>query len=291
MSSKPRASVARAVAARAEAERRRRTRVAAGASAVVVLAVLVLVVAKFASGSGSSGDAPAKATGALDSAVMRHLLSVDPTSIAAAGNTEPSNGPHAIEAPAVTRDGKPYVLYVGAEYCPFCAAERWALTLALSQFGSFDGLRTGYSGAEDVFPDTATVSYYGSRFTSEHLAFRGVELRTSELVDGQYTPLENLTGEDATLFNTYNAPPFVNGQGGSIPWVNLGGTAVHSGASFTPELMQGKTQLEIAQAIADPQSTLGRQVRSATANYVRVLCGLTGGKPAAVCGPFEPSAS
>src|SRR5438876_6623085 len=37
--------------------------------------------------------------------------------------------------------GKPVVLYVGAQYCPFCAAERWALVLALSRFGHWAGLR------------------------------------------------------------------------------------------------------------------------------------------------------
>ena len=38
--------------------------------------------------------------------------------------------------PALTSGGKPEILYVGAEYCPYCAAERWAMVVALSRFGT-----------------------------------------------------------------------------------------------------------------------------------------------------------
>ena len=45
----------------------------------------------------------------------------------------------------LTSGGKPEVLYMGAEYCPFCAAERWAMVVALSRFGTFSGLSTVHS--------------------------------------------------------------------------------------------------------------------------------------------------
>src|SRR5271170_3657702 len=32
------------------------------------------------------------------------------------------------------------VSYVGAEYCPYCAIQRWALLVALSKFGTFTSL-------------------------------------------------------------------------------------------------------------------------------------------------------
>ena len=37
---------------------------------------------------------------------------------------------------ALTEAGLPEMLYMGAEYCPFCAAERWAMVMALSKFGT-----------------------------------------------------------------------------------------------------------------------------------------------------------
>src|SRR5260370_41807585 len=33
--------------------------------------------------------------------------------------------------------GKPEFCYMGAEYCPCCAAERWAVVVALSRVGTF----------------------------------------------------------------------------------------------------------------------------------------------------------
>ncbi len=32
--------------------------------------------------------------------------------------------------PALTSGGKPQIVYMGAEYCPYCAAERWAMVVA-----------------------------------------------------------------------------------------------------------------------------------------------------------------
>ena len=40
-------------------------------------------------------------------------------------------------------DGKtPAMLYYGAEYCPYCAAERWAIATALARFGTWSNLQT-----------------------------------------------------------------------------------------------------------------------------------------------------
>jgi hypothetical protein len=61
--------------------------------------------------------------------------------------------------------GKPLVVYIGAEYCPFCAAQRWPLVVALSRFGTFSGLSVTRSASEDVFPDTATLSFHSASYT------------------------------------------------------------------------------------------------------------------------------
>jgi len=37
----------------------------------------------------------------------------------------------------LTAGGKPEVLYVSTQYCPYCAAENWALLVALGRFGVF----------------------------------------------------------------------------------------------------------------------------------------------------------
>ena len=53
--------------------------------------------------------------------------------------------------PPMTLDGKsPAMLYYGAEYCPYCAAERWAMTAALSRFGTWSNLKITASSHTDV---------------------------------------------------------------------------------------------------------------------------------------------
>jgi hypothetical protein len=77
--------------------------------------------------------------------------------------------------PLLTSGGKPEVVYMGGEYCPFCAAERWALTAALSRFGTFTGLGLIHSSPTDVYASTPTLSFHGSRFTSKYVSFAPVE--------------------------------------------------------------------------------------------------------------------
>ena len=53
------------------------------------------------------------------------------------------------------------MLYYGAEYCPYCAAERWAIAAALSRFGTWSNLKITASSHTDVYAETHTFSYYG----------------------------------------------------------------------------------------------------------------------------------
>src|SRR5207245_8284001 len=88
-------------------------------------------------------------------------------------------------------DGQPEVLYGGAEWCPCCAAERWAMVVALSHFGSFSGLHFTTSASNDVFPDTHTLSFNGSTYTSAYLRFVPVELE-----DRNHGPLQTLDSQE-----------------------------------------------------------------------------------------------
>ena len=59
-------------------------------------------------------------------------------------------------------NGKPEVLYIGADYCPFCAVTRWGLILALMRFGNFTKLHYMTSSASDSYPSTPTFTFYNS---------------------------------------------------------------------------------------------------------------------------------
>jgi hypothetical protein len=81
--------------------------------------------------------------------------------------------------------GKPSVIYIGAISCIYCGENRWAMALALSRFGSFKNLYTGYSSIGDG--DIPTIYWlpmnyttkagvkYGNEYTSNYINFYSVE--------------------------------------------------------------------------------------------------------------------
>jgi thiol-disulfide isomerase/thioredoxin len=187
-------------------------------------------------------------------------------------------------APALTSDGKPEVLYVGAEYCPYCAAERWPVVIALSRFGTFSGLGLTTSSATDVFPSTPTLTFHGSTYASDVISFTAVETETNQLAASGlgYEPLETLTAEQQQLMQTFNVPPYTS-QAGSIPFTLIGNRFVISGSSYPPDVLQGKTWQQIASALSDPSSPIAKQVLAAANMLTAAICELTGGQPTNVC--------
>jgi Domain of unknown function (DUF929) len=183
-----------------------------------------------------------------------------------------SNPPKAVSAPPLTTDGKPGVLYVGAEYCPFCAAERWPFVVAMTRFGQFSNLQATASGAApEAYPNTATLSFHGASYTSQYLGFTGIETQTNT-----NQPLDQLTGDNKAIFEKYN-------PGGSIPFIDYGGKATANGASVDPSVFAGKTQAQIATDIADPSTSISKAVLGSANVISAQLCALTNNQPAAVC--------
>ncbi|WP_433022677.1 DUF929 family protein [Kribbella sp. CA-294648] len=263
------------------AERRRRLLLAVGAVAVVLVVIGGLVAVRLA--GGGKKETAAEPSGSADSNLISTLASIPAETFAAVGSDGVQAAPAAITAPhLLSPDGKPKVLYVGAEFCPYCAAERWPVTVALSRFGTFSNLGTTHSAAADVYPNTASLSFHGSTYTSKYLAFTGVETTTNEEVNGRYAPLDKLTPEDQKTFDTFNQPPYVKSSG-SIPFVDLGGQFANAGATFTPEVLAGKTQSEIANALKDPANPIAQAIDGSANVYTAALCQLTKNQPAAVC--------
>jgi hypothetical protein len=268
-------------AAQARAERRRRVLIASGAIAVVIVVVGALVAVRLAVGGRKSDTGP---SGAADTALVSALSSIPASTFDAVGtDAVQGSSPSAVSAPSLTADGKPKVLYIGAEFCLYCAAQRWPVAVALSRLGTFANLGTTHSAGNDVFPNTPTLSFHGVSYTSRYLALTGVETTTNEAVNGGYKPLDNPTAEDQKTFDTYNRPPYVKSMG-SISFVAIGGKYVSSGASYSPELLTGKTQAAIAAALKDPADPIAKAVDGSANLYTAALCKLTGGQPVDVCG-------
>ena len=130
------------------------------------------------------------------------------------------------------QDGKPIVTYVGAEYCPYCAAERWALAVALSRFGTFTNLSATHSASNDVYPNTQTLSFYGSSYSSPYVDFQPVEEATNQVVNGSYQTLQTPTAAQSALLTKYDSA-------GSIPFLDIANKYVVTGASYSPQVLQG----------------------------------------------------
>ena len=115
-----------------------------------------------------------------------------------------------------------------------------------------------------------------------------MEETTNKLAtDGQsYTPLQTPTSAQQALLKKYDAPPYVSSQdAGAIPFVDFGNKYLISGASYSPQLLQGKTWSQIATALKDPTSPIAKAI-DGTANYITAaICQLTGNQPASACTP------
>jgi hypothetical protein len=267
--------------------RRGRMRVATSAIGAVLLVFVVMIVVKLGGGTSGGGNTEANPvpSGSAAAAIIAGVTSVPQTTLNAVGRGADPVLPKVITGqPLFTDGGKPVVLYVGAEYCPFCAAQRWPVVVALSRFGTFEGLSLTRSAADDSFPNTPTLSFHGSKYTSQYLAFQGVETTTNVKKNGSYQPLDKLTDQQAQLVQKYNAPPYVDANSaGSIPFMDFANQAVSAGAAFSPQLLQGKTWDQIVSALADPQSQLGRTIGGNANAMTALLCKLTGGQPGDVC--------
>jgi hypothetical protein len=253
----------------------------------VLVLVLALVVAKVA-GVGSDDDA-AGSTGsggtarALASpAVVRAATSVPASVLDRIGVGGAQTAPTRIDAPPLTAGGKPRVLYVGAEFCPYCAAERWPVVVALSRFGTWSNLGATHSASKDVYPDTQTLSFHGATYASDYLSFTGVETTGNTPVGGSYPPLDSLDPADEKVVQDYNKPPYT-ATAGSIPFIDLAGRYVTSGASYSPKVLAGLSRAEIAAALDDPSDPVAKAVGGSANVLTAVLCEATGGQPADVC--------
>jgi hypothetical protein len=258
------------------AARQRRSRLMGVGAIILAVVVVVAIVVAVGLLNNNKG---AKTTAASDE-VISAVTSIPVATFDEVGAGSIKTLPSAITADPLTADGKPRVLYVGAEYCPFCAAERWSLVAALARFGTFTGLGQTASTPKDVYPNTPTLSFHGSSYSSQYLSFTGYE---TEDTNGK--PLDSLTSEDAALVKKFNAPPYVGTKdtAGSIPFLNLFGSFVSQGASYSPDILAGMSHAEIAQAMQDPGTEVAKNVDAMANIFSAIICQATDGQPGDVC--------
>ncbi len=174
-------------------------------------------------------------------------------------------------SPLVGPHGKPEVFFLGAEYCPYCAAERWALIVALSRFGTFSNLMTTSSSSTDIYPNTPTFTFHGATYTSQYIDFVPVETQ-----DRNQQTLETATAAEQQLVSRYDTSQ-------SIPFVDFGNRYSFAGAMYLPDILTGLTWQAIANDLASPDTKQAQAIVGSANLITAAVCATTGDQPASVC--------
>jgi hypothetical protein len=250
---------------------------------IVALLVVALIVARTLRRVPSGGPSD---TGPVSAALLQSLTSVPAEEFESIGQGTAAALPTPVRATVLRgSSGLPQLVYVGAEYCPYCAAERWGLVLALSRFGTFSGLQTSRSAADDVYPSTPTFTFAGSTYTSNYLEFSPVETLSNQKVNGAYAPIQTPTALQDQLLAQYDAPPYVSSDSaGSIPFLDIANQYIVVGASFNPSVLANQSWDGIATSLHQPDSDQAKAIVG-TANVLTAgICSATNNAPANVCG-------
>jgi hypothetical protein len=243
---------------------------------VVIVAVLAVVATTGGGGKGGSGASGTPDRVAASATILSQINAVpaaafDQVGVPSAGIA----GPTRISGGrALTSGGLPQIVYVGDEWCPICASDRWPLAVALARFGRFSHLNLTRSASDDSYPNTNTLSFAGASYTSSYLTFSPVEMQTRtrqnlETPSALQDSLETSLGHD------------------TVPLVDFGGLYYVNGAPYDPAALADMTWSSIAAALATPSDSSSRTVQRdvlGVANlYSAAICKTTGGQPAAVC--------
>jgi hypothetical protein len=175
--------------------------------------------------------------------------------------------------------GKPALLASELAWCPHCAADSWALAVALSRFGSLSGLRLIDSGtlygtkyhAHPSFPHTNGISFFGARYRSPYLSFVDVTLQD---VGGHN--LQRPTPAEQNAVSGFDSQ-------GIIPAVDIGGIYGFVNSGFSPGALAHKSWSQIADSLKHAKSPIAQRVDGLANLFSAAICKATNGQPAAVC--------
>jgi thiol-disulfide isomerase/thioredoxin len=253
---------------------------------LVLLIVVVLLVVRVTRGSTAVKPPP---VAPASSDVVHSTTSVPGASFDAVGAPQiVGPGQVVLSGQALLSiSGHPAVVYVGGEFCPYCAAERWVLVAALSRFGSFEHLGATTSSAAEIFPGTPTFSFDGTTYRSRFVTFVAVEeygSSPSVTAPAGFPRLHTLTPVEWALVRRYDTAPYVPGDG-TLPFVDVGNRLIVSGSGigFSPGVFQGRSMAQIADDLSDPSNPDAQAVLGAANNLAAAICATTGGMPVSVC--------
>lgn len=262
-----------------------------GGGGLAVIIIAAIVVTSFVSGPstapGSFSIAPSQVALVTGVPVKSMVSSAEACmkSSACFDQTTGAIPPYKLPAknPTLMANGRPEIVYVGANFCPFCAGERWSMVMALSKFGTFSHLSGTTSSSTDVNASTPTFTFYGSKYSSKYLAFL-----TDEQETNTQQPLQAPTALEQRLINKWDVSPYTT-QSGSIPFAYLGGRFLVTGIQYDASSIAGTAWLTAAENITSGTTPVSKHAEAAAGFLVGDICAMTNGKPASVCSQVPPN--
>ena len=157
-------------------------------------------------------------------------------------------------------NGKLSFIYIGGEYCPYCAMERWSIVLALQEFGNFSNLGNFISSEGNV----ATYNFTGSNYTSNKIDFEPAEVWDNGAPPNQ-KPLQSLNDLQNSTYNKYGS--------GSIPFICIGGSVfqIGSGSSLKLNSFSGVSFNEISNQVASQSGSLYSEIKTESDYIVQII--------------------
>ena len=249
-------------------------------SATAVVVALLVVVYFIAAAGGSPY---AKYIGQPVSAtILQQITGVSDSTLNIIGTPSGVSAPVKISGSPLTSGGKPEVFYVGGEFCPFCAIERWAMIVALSHFGTFTGLEYMLSSSTDLNPNTPTFTFAHANFTSSYISFVAVEEYGRA---GQSDVRQTLTPAQTSLVAQYDTCSAPGGGTGGIPFIDIANQyAVNCGAQFQLPAIAGGNWTQVASVLNDPSNSYAQLIDGAANYLISAICNVDGGQPGSMCG-------
>jgi hypothetical protein len=248
-----------------------------------------------AAGGGSVAAAQAswdRAFGVLGAEITAEVSSVPQADLDAAAQillrspSEPLDAyPQQVLAPPLRSGGEPEVFYYGAEACPFCAADRWSIALALAQFGRFSPLALSESATFELYPATNTLTFYGSSYASPFVAFTPVEAYTNQPGAApscgfpSWAPLQTPTAGEQQLLAQFDTVLGCN----DFPFLDVANQWTTINTYPDPAPLQGMSWRQIADSLSDPDATAAQYIDGGAEMLAAQICEVTGEQPGRVC--------
>jgi thiol-disulfide isomerase/thioredoxin len=165
------------------------------------------------------------------------------------------------------RGGKLFVFFMGAEFCPYCAAERWAIVRSLQKFGQWDGLKQTISAARDEpFLNLPTYDFTKATYTSPNIEFVAREIK-----DREFQPLQKLLKTEEKLLRKFNPKK-------EIPFLLIGGRFAQIGSGFAPKIFIGHTFRQTETELKKVESEIRKTIDD-EANIISALLCVSGLPP------------